>query len=71
MIPFPSGVQVWLATGHTDMRRGFDGLALQVQETRKAIGPQPFRVAIDGSARGCGSHGDDHAGTTGIFAGRH
>ncbi|MBK8906749.1 MAG: IS66 family insertion sequence element accessory protein TnpB [Rhodospirillales bacterium] len=33
MIPVPSGVRVWLATGHTDMRRGFDGLALQVQET--------------------------------------
>jgi transposase len=24
---------VWLATGHTDMRRGMNGLALQVQET--------------------------------------
>jgi transposase len=35
MIPVPSGVQVWLATGHTDMRRGFDGLALLVQETLK------------------------------------
>ena len=33
MIPFPVGVRVWLATGHTDMRRGFDGLALAVQET--------------------------------------
>jgi transposase len=33
MIPVPSGVQVWLATGHTDMRKGFDGLALLVQET--------------------------------------
>ena len=33
MIPLPSGVQVWLATGHTDMRKGFDGLALLVQET--------------------------------------
>lgn len=31
----PSGVKVWLATGRTDMRRGFDGLALQVQETLK------------------------------------
>jgi transposase len=31
----PSGVRVWLATGRTDMRRGFDGLALQVQETLK------------------------------------
>jgi transposase len=26
MIPVPSGAQVWLATGHTDMRKGFDGL---------------------------------------------
>ena len=26
MIPIPSGVQVWLASGHTDMRKGFDGL---------------------------------------------
>jgi len=33
MMPVPSGVRVWLATGRTDMRRGFDGLALQVQET--------------------------------------
>ena len=36
MIPVPTGVRVWLATGHTDMRRGFPGLALQVQETLKA-----------------------------------
>jgi transposase len=35
MIPLPSGVQVWLAAGHTDMRKGFDGLALLVQETLK------------------------------------
>jgi transposase len=33
MIPVPTGVRVWLATGHTDMRKGFDGLALLVQET--------------------------------------
>jgi transposase len=33
MIPVASGVQVWLATGHTDMRKGFDGLALLAQET--------------------------------------
>jgi transposase len=32
MIAFPSGVRVWLATGHTDMRKGFASLALQVQE---------------------------------------
>ncbi len=32
MIPVPTGVRVWLATGHTDMRRGFPGLSLKVQE---------------------------------------
>jgi len=36
MIPFPSWVRVWLATGRTDMRKGFDGLALLVQETLRA-----------------------------------
>ena len=35
VIPFPSGTRVWLATGHTDMRRGMNGLALQVQEVLK------------------------------------
>jgi transposase len=35
MIPIPAGVRVWLATGHTDMRKGFGGLALFVQETLK------------------------------------
>ena len=33
MIPVPSGVRVWLATGHVDMRKGFPGLSLMVQET--------------------------------------
>lgn len=32
MIPVPRGARVWLATGDTDMRRGFPTLALQVQE---------------------------------------
>jgi transposase len=32
MIAPPSGVRVWLATGVTDMRRGMNGLALQVQQ---------------------------------------
>jgi transposase len=38
MIPVPSGVRVWLAVGHTDMRRGMDSLALQVQQ---ALGRDP------------------------------
>lgn len=32
MIPVPSGVRVWLAVGHTDMRRGMNTLAVQVQQ---------------------------------------
>ena len=32
MIPVPAGVRVWLASGVTDMRRGMNTLALQVQE---------------------------------------
>jgi transposase len=32
MIPIAPGVRVWLATGHTDLRKGFASLSLQVQE---------------------------------------
>ena len=35
MIPFPTGIRVWIAAGHTDMRRGMQSLALQVQEALK------------------------------------
>ena len=35
MIPIASGVRVWIATGHTDMRRGMNSLALLVQEAFK------------------------------------
>ena len=35
MIPLPANVRVWISTGHTDMRRGMNGLALQVQEGLK------------------------------------
>lgn len=31
MLPVPSGVRVWLAPGHTDMRKGFPGLSLRVR----------------------------------------
>ncbi|WP_426420573.1 IS66 family insertion sequence element accessory protein TnpB [Bradyrhizobium genosp. A] len=33
MISIPGNVRVWLATGHTDMRRGFPSLARLVQES--------------------------------------
>jgi transposase len=31
----PPGARVWIAMGHTDMRRGMQGLALQVQQGLK------------------------------------
>jgi len=39
VIALPPGARVWLAAGTTDMRRGFDGLARQVQHV---LGHDPF-----------------------------
>ena len=39
MIAPAANVRVWLACGHTDMRRGFDGLSSQVQQR---LGQNPF-----------------------------
>jgi transposase len=33
MLAVPPGMRVWLASGHTDMRRGMNGLAAQVQQS--------------------------------------
>ena len=51
MIPIATGVRVWLAAGHTDMRKGFDGLAVLVQESSHAtiwipLGPSRYPLAI-------------------------
>jgi transposase len=43
MISLPSGVRVWLACGHTDMRKGMDGLALLV---RHVLNEDPFGGAL-------------------------
>jgi hypothetical protein len=32
MIPVAASVRIWIASGHTDMRKGMNGLALPVQE---------------------------------------
>ena len=37
MIPVPANLRVWIATGHTDMRRGMTGAALQVQKISNEI----------------------------------
>ena len=39
MIPLAAGARIWIATGHTDMRKGMQGLALLVQE---GLGRNPF-----------------------------
>jgi transposase len=31
MMGLPAGTRIWIAAGHTDMRKGFDGLAALVQ----------------------------------------
>ncbi|MBO9168412.1 IS66 family insertion sequence element accessory protein TnpB [Rhizobium sp. L245/93] len=40
MIPISSSVRVWIASGHCDMRKGMQGLALIVQE---GLGRDPFK----------------------------
>jgi transposase len=39
MIGMPTNTRVWIAAGHTDMRKGFDGLAALVQT---ALTANPF-----------------------------
>ena len=39
MIGLPSGTRVWIAAGHTDMRKGFNGLAALVQS---ALADNPY-----------------------------
>ena len=39
MIEPPAGTKIWIAAGFTDLRRGFDGLSAQVQNT---LQQQPF-----------------------------
>ena len=39
MIGLPAGTRVWLAAGVTDMRKGFDSLAMQAQSV---LGKDPF-----------------------------
>ena len=64
MIPPPSGVRVWLATGSTVMRRGMNGLALQVEQ---ALGRDPHAgdlFVFRGRRRG-----GDLGGAVGLHAG--
>ncbi len=50
MIPVPSGVRVWLAVGRTDMRKGMNGLALQVQRRSAATRTRAIYTFSEGNA---------------------
>ena len=78
MIPVPTGVRVWLATGSTDMRKGFASLSLQVQEVlrrdplsghlfcfRGRRGDLLKVIWHDGQARACSRSGWSGAGSFG------
>ena len=56
MIPVPSGVRVWLAVGHTDMRRGMNGLTATNQRRRTLLTArkllQEKAIAMDNDIRG-------------------
>ena len=60
MISPPAGVQIWLAAGATDMRRGFDGLAALIAQK---LNQDPFSGALF-IFRGCqiASKSDPHFG---------
>ncbi|WP_245343980.1 transposase [Bradyrhizobium japonicum] len=47
LIPIPTGVRVWLATGHTDMRRGFPSPAHQ---SIIVVPPRQVFFPVDGSS---------------------
>jgi transposase len=51
MIGLPANTRVWLAAGHTDMRRGFDGLSGMVQ-TALAANPYSGHVFAFRGKRG-------------------
>ena len=44
----PAGVKVRLALGHTDMRKGIDGLAMLAQETPKKDRSPPISLLFRG-----------------------
>jgi len=43
MIALSSGLRIWLACGHTDMRKGMDGLAMLAQQV---LAEDPFSGAL-------------------------
>ncbi len=63
MIPMPVGTQIWVACGATDMRKGFDGLAMLAQEVVKRS--PPFWPSVCVPRQAGGSHQDTVVGRDG------
>jgi hypothetical protein len=53
MMIVQAGVKVHLALGYTDMRKGMDGLAMLVQDTRSRVICSPSGARGRGSSRSC------------------
>ncbi len=51
--PGSDGVRVWLAAGNTDMRRGMNGLAFQVQQLVSATRILATSTCSEASAVTC------------------
>lgn len=79
MIPIPGGARIWMATGHTDMRRRMHGLALQIQQGlhrdphagdlyifRGRRGDLVKILWHDGVGRRCTPNGSTAAGSSGL-----
>ena len=73
MIPVASGVRVWIATGHTDMRRGMNSLALLVQEAlkRDPHGGDLYDARFGARMSGQGEFAEQIARMFAVFARRH
>ena len=70
MIGLPAGTRVWIAAGHTDMRKGFDGLAALVQTRLEDPRSQhPLAQAPDLPAAAVAEAAARHPGLTVILGG--
>ncbi len=49
MIPLPPSTRIFLACGATDMRKGFDGLAVMTQQVLEQS-PIPVRCSLSGAS---------------------
>ncbi|CAN7721378.1 IS66 family insertion sequence element accessory protein TnpB [Aminobacter sp. LjRoot7] len=58
MMIVPAGVKVHLALGHTDMRKGLDGLAMLVQATLKQDPFSGHLFAFRGKVAGTYAHAE-------------